>query len=413
MLIPKFRFMVHDRWANVLFLHWRVPSHLEETLADNTAPFVVDRYDGSMWIGLILLTEEGVGPSIGRSRWTCVTHHGINVRTYVRGVSEPIRKKEEEEETDDGSNRSQDDDPKDSSQKLHHREDIISPERGIHFSSLECDDEFTSFGANFFGMPYRVAKMVRTYDHRIGLSGGAAENDIGEKPSTQRQRDCRYTIRSERFSSGRPSIVRLLFHSLTWWRPRGLHSITNTTTSSGVESGPHQQQAPNRGNGSGAKSEQFSVDCAWTRRDDSNGNDEPTDSFHGWAAERYLVYTHRYGRNWRGRVDHEPWPVTSVTLERLEISGIEKYEPSAMRPVLRHMADHKPDRVGFSTGVGPVHFTMLQPVVCDPGDDGGSDPVYGKESKHSSHVDESLEDSTSHRKPPTADESEHGIATVA
>jgi hypothetical protein len=33
-----------------------------------------------------------------------------------------------------------------------------------------------------------------------------------------------------------------------------------------------------------------------------------------------------------------------------------------MRPILRYMADHRPDAVGFSPGVGPVTFTMLQPV---------------------------------------------------
>ena len=380
--MPSFQFMVHDRWANALFLHWRVPAHLESTLEADTAPFVVEKYDGSAWIGLVLLTEEGVGPSIGRNPWTCVTHHGINVRTYVKGG---------DDDDDDDSGGNNDNSGSDSKQ-YQNNQDTTTP-RGIHFSSLECDDEFTSFGANLFGMPYRIAEMKRSYsfgnssndNNNTGFSEGKGASS---SPSIRR---CYYRIRSERLPSGSPSFVRMLFHALNWWRPRVLHSTTTTTTN-GFKTGTISDNNNHSSETGETSSQRFTVDCSWSRfcphenqitNDDdckknyssepqSEGpaaanksdiaNDEP---FHEWAAERYFVYTHKYGRNWRGRVHHKPWPLeteTMIKLENLVISGVDAYEPKTMRPLLRYMADHKPDRVGFSQGVGPVTFTMLQPV---------------------------------------------------
>jgi uncharacterized protein YqjF (DUF2071 family) len=395
--------MVHDRWANVLFLHWRVPAHLESTLEADTAPFVVEKYDGSAWIGLVLLTEEGVGPSIGRTPWTCVNHHGINLRTYVKGELDANASGGGGDDDDDD-----DDDDSGGDPKQHQNQDTATT-RGIHFSSLECDDEFTSFGANFFGMPYRIAEMKRIYgfgnsDHdsnNTGAPEGKDSSSISSSPSRSR---CYYRIRSERLPSGSPSFVRLLFHALNWWRPRVLHSTTSstTTTTNGFKTGTisvnnnhlrekgddHFKNIKNRE----SSSKQFMVDCSWSRccshenqiTNDDNDDDDGTNNdsseppsegpsntnkviannepFREWAAERYFVYTHKYGRNWRGRVDHEPWPLETIKLEDLVISGVDAYEPINMRPMLRYMADHKPDHVGFSQGVGPVTFTMLQPV---------------------------------------------------
>lgn len=78
--MPKF--MVHDQWANVLFLHWRVPKELEPLLLSTNDFLILDRTpDGSAWIGLILLTEENVGLPVLRSACTTITHHGVNVRS--------------------------------------------------------------------------------------------------------------------------------------------------------------------------------------------------------------------------------------------------------------------------------------------------------------------------------------------
>jgi hypothetical protein len=191
----------------------------------------------------------------------------------------------------------------------------------------------------------------------------------------------------------------MMFHALNWWRPRVLHSTTtNTTTKTeGFKTGAISDNNNHQRETGASSSQRFTVDCSWSRfcphenqitnaddnDDGTNNNDssekptseDPSKSnnstandeqpFHKWAAERYFVYTHKYGRNWRGRVDHEPWPLeteTMITLENLVISGVDAYEPKTMRPLLRYMADHKPERVGFSQGVGPVTFTMLQPV---------------------------------------------------
>lgn len=315
----RFRFMVHDQWANVLFLHWRLPPRLEATLEENTTPFVVDRYDGSSWIGLILLTEENVGPAIGRSRWTCLTHHGINVRTYVRGSDESTR--------------------------------------GIHFSSLECNDEFTAFGANFFGMPYKIAEIKRSYSP-LTSSIEILSNDTS---SSSKEHCSRYNTRSQRFIRGTPSILRILYNAVNtlvsqlFYSTKSIES-DNSSSARDINS----------------SSQHFTVDCSWSRTQASDGNDsnktskvfKEENSFCKWATERYFVYTEKYGQRWRGQVDHEPWPVeeSTIQLENLQISGVESYEPRSMTPILRYMADHRPDHVGFSQGVGPVFFTMLQPV---------------------------------------------------
>jgi len=380
--------MIHDRWANVLFLHWRIPPHLEDVLRQSTAPFLLDRYDGSAWIGLILLTEHNVGPSIGRSRWTCVTHHGVNVRTYVRGVDRDAGATGGGGEDDGGD----------------------SP-GGIHFSSLECDDEFTSFGANFFGMPYRVAKVVRSYcvegteRQRQRQQKQHEEKEMETVTTTERTRSAdeaaccingqisgntingtvRYRVRSQRLRSAAPSFFRILFRTLQW--PATLLHSTKlrydaTNTDAGDPSvqndGTKEDDRPvSHPPTMAADTQPFTVDCTWTRYDtplDDNGartvEDTPaadrtrdTDSrFSHWAVERYFVFTQKYGRMWRGQVEHEPWSVERGRLERLEMSGIDNYEPECMRPILRFVAGRLPDSVLFSPGVGPVRFNMLQSV---------------------------------------------------
>lgn len=440
--------MIHDRWEDVLFLHWGVPpgSAIDQTLAADAAPFVLDRYDGSAWIGLVLLTERNVGPSICRRRWTCVTHHGINVRTYVTG----------------GVARS-------SSTAAAAADEATSAPGGIHFTSLECDDAFTAFGANFFGMPYKVARMERSHryvydddgeqddekqddgdNYRERQTGSDTTMGTAEKdPSTSekhRERRCKifYNIRSER-TMAMPSlpyaaistssyIVRGMFDairnvsSLLW--PilllfRSKATSFATADAKDIDNALGRKRIENNNNESGAKKTEtdddgesssitlsssgqrpFFVDCSWSlrvrakpspppeeRRDaavsasaadggDRDGEKEQ-ESFHHWSAERYFAYTHKYGINWRGRVDHEPWPLvldddpgenmsnderddledsSVVRLERLEIAGIDAYEPRSARPILRHLAERRPDRVTFSRGVGPVGFAMLQPI---------------------------------------------------
>jgi uncharacterized protein YqjF (DUF2071 family) len=389
-IIPKFRFMVHDRWSNVLFLHWRIPSHLEDILKNCTSPFLLDRFDGSLWIGLILLTEENVGPSVGRTKWTCVTHHGINVRTYVQGIDRDDDNDDDDDDADDarattnGNNNNN-----------NNTEKINNQPRGIHFSSLECDDEFTSFGANFFGMPYQVARMIRNYNFTTSDETNQQENEYKRKRHY-------YRIRSERLRSATPSFFRMLFRNLLQWPSRTLHYCTNSKLRNDKNSNNNNLlqdkntkndrllssvSSPNIVQVDTEHTQQFTVDCSWNvcersrednahsqtqeeekDEDNDNHNDEDLDNnqFSKWAVERYFVYTHKYSFSWRGEVEHEPWPVVSskkkVELEHLEITNIDTYEPKSMRPIISYMSETSPDSILSSPGVGPVQFNMLQPV---------------------------------------------------
>jgi uncharacterized protein YqjF (DUF2071 family) len=333
----NFKFMTHDRWANVLFLHWKVPPHLEAVLQEQTAPFLLDRFPSNdendnanrseVYIGLILLTEQNVGPSVGRTKWTTVTHHGVNVRTYVQGRV--------------------------SSANPH-------PTPGIHFSSLECDDELTSYGANYFGMPYKMAQIQRFFELKGSPSNlfdtaqvdrlicSAQQNDGNQNPIQ------RFRLRSQRLSSERPSLWRVvtnlvgsIFRKATVLHRSEIKAIENETN-------PPES------------TDTFTVDCTWTVQEEPaakfNAQISADNKFSQWVVERYYVYTQKYGLHWSGRVEHESWPLQPVELETLEISGVDAYEPRAMRPILEHMAQHRPDSVLFSPGVGPVQFNMLRPL---------------------------------------------------
>jgi uncharacterized protein YqjF (DUF2071 family) len=384
-IIPKFRFMVHEKWSNVLFLHWRIPSHLEDIVKNCTSPFLLDRFDGSLWIGLIFLTEESVGPSIGRTKWTCVTHHGINVRTYVQGID-----RDDDDADDDGVTTH---DININNSNINIEKNNNQP-RGIYFSSLECDDEFTSFGANFFGMPYQVARMIRNYNFTA--------SDEKNQQGNEYQRKRHYQVRSERLRSSTPSFFRMLFRNLLQWPSRILHCTIHLRNNINSNSNNILQNNENTKNDKLMSSvssptivqvdteqaQQFTVNCSWnicdrSREDNAhpqtqeeekdldngngNGNGEYLDKnqFSKWAVERYFVYTQKYGFSWRGEVEHEPWPVVSsknVQLEHLEIANVDKYEPKNMRPIISYMAKTSPDSMLFSPGVGPVLFNMLQPV---------------------------------------------------
>ena len=322
--------MTHDRWDQALFLHWRVPPELESFLQDDAAPFQLERYDGSTWIGLVLLTEVNVGPSIFRSRLTCVTHHGINVRTYVQNPREK----------DDNDNQ--------------HNSTTSNGEHGIHFSSLECNDEFTAYGANYFGMPYRMATITRRTNRQEG------DENKGNYTQEKRSPTITYHMESERWKSARPSLLRVVLGALPIPRFSFIRfnksPIKNTED---ISSSSNEEIAVQSTTTSRTPSG-FSVKCTWKIRDDNNVNNK---AFAKWAIERYFVYTQKYGISWRGQVEHEPWPsIRAVDLQHFSLDHVETYEPAAMRPVLDYMATHAPESALFSPGVGPVFFRMLQPV---------------------------------------------------
>lgn len=355
----NFKFMVHDKWANVLFLHWRVPPRLEPALEADCGNFVLDRTpDGAAWIGLILLTEHNVGPPCLRSSLTCVTHHGVNVRTYVQGAAEG--------RPDDGDERAR---------------ARTRVKRGIHFSSLECDDRFTSFGANIFGMPYKVASMDRRYGlekewaaetedeqmQRLLSSPGDSDDFVCVDGSGIRR------MKTFRLSSVRSrrsfSLVDLLRPVSAAYRCTSLHGtqirlVDDTEKESGQGGGATWY--PSR---TGISDTTFySVHCEWERCSEVKLRKSEAELAE-FFVERYYVYTHKYGMNWRGEVEHDPWPVEKALLKRLDITNIQNYEPKLMQPLIDYMSCTEPDSVLFSPGVGPIAFNMLKPTSRHPSDE--------------------------------------------
>lgn len=284
--------------------------------------------DGSAWICLVLLTEQNVGPILLRSERTCVTHHGANVRTYV----------------------------------THHG----GENKGIHFSSLECDDRLAATGANFFGMPYVNASIGRRYglerveeDGVVGESG-AIDRELetsvewdhvvcGDGPIVRRVKTFRFVSRRSAEKVTVFNLARSLFFEYggASLHRTELHPIGEKDHS--VE-GCGDDDVPDNS---------FAITCKWERHRGLGTNDTKLAKF---LTERYFVYTRKYGLNWRGEAEHEPWPVEEVSLTNLSISGVDSYEPAAMRPLIGHMEKNLPDSVLFSPGVGPVRFNMLKPV---------------------------------------------------
>lgn len=215
--------------------------------------FPLDRYDGSAWIGLVFLTERKVGPWLFRNKWTTFTHHGLNLRTYVK------------------------------------TKDLT----GIHFASLECNNVFACVAALIFGMPYRLATIVRTY-----LGQGL------------------YAMRTSR-----------VWNLSAWlfpWLPSN-----------------------------------FQVECEW----EVDGNETTvSEEMSSFFVERYNVFTRKYGLNWVGSIDHEPWLCQKASLRKLKIQNVDRYYSMDMRPLLRYIKSVPPSSVLASEGVGPIPFQMLRPL---------------------------------------------------
>ena len=129
---PRCRFMRHDAWKDALFVSWPIdPALIARYLPDGLIP---DLHEGQAWVSVVALTEHGIYPfpvglPLSLARWLGLSHHAVNVRTYVRP-------------TEGGA----------------------LP--GIFFFSLDCSALLPVLGARaLFGLPYRYATMRR------GLSG--------------------------------------------------------------------------------------------------------------------------------------------------------------------------------------------------------------------------------------------------
>jgi uncharacterized protein YqjF (DUF2071 family) len=126
-------FMHHERWQDALFLHYEADAiQLQNLLPPG---LVVDTFEDKAYVGVVALSEIGITPAIWflpcwLKRLLSLSHHAVNVRTYVRpeyanGVSD--------EEA-----------------------------AGIYFFTLDCSHVLPAIGARLlFNLPYRLANMMR------------------------------------------------------------------------------------------------------------------------------------------------------------------------------------------------------------------------------------------------------------
>ena len=301
------RIMTHDRWDKCLFLHWKIPPELEGILQEHTAPFALDRYeaDGCAYIGLILLTEQGIQllPGILPS-WLPFSHYGVNVRTYCRGPNGET-----------------------SSSSLKNNNHQNDP--GIHFASLECDNSFMGLTARIIaGAPYQLANMTR--------SDTSSSHDTGLFLASQRI-----------LPDSRP--WKWLWHITLEFTRRLFRALS-------FQSSSKPQLLP-------SKPTAFSVECRWERHSDPQNRVVEDSSFATWVVERYYCYSRNAaGLSWKGTIQHSPWPLEQVQSYHLQLHNIETYAPIQMQPIVEYISQTPPDSVLYSPGVGPIHFVPLQMV---------------------------------------------------
>ena len=136
------------------------PSHHRHLLRGviRSCRIVDTTLDGAAWVGLVLLTEEGVSPGPCHGWLPAVSHHGANVRTYVH--------------------------------------DAAGGRPGIFFLSLECGSLLASLGARLFAIPYWPATMAR----RGGGGGGGRRRQMTSRrwllggAGAGAELDCEWTI---------------------------------------------------------------------------------------------------------------------------------------------------------------------------------------------------------------------------
>lgn len=139
--------MHHGRWDDALFVSFPVDSQaLSQRIPQG---LVIDEHDGVAYVSIVALTEAAIipwppGVPIWLLRWMGLSHHALNVRTYVR----PAAGRE-------------------------------GPP-GIFFFSLDCSAALPTIGARaLFNLPYRYASMRRrTVMDDDGARSGTAGSQV-------------------------------------------------------------------------------------------------------------------------------------------------------------------------------------------------------------------------------------------
>lgn len=79
--------LLHQKWLNLLFLHWPIEPELLRPLIPD--PLVIETFDGRAWLGVTPFHLEDVRPSFLPAFPGLSSFHEVNVRTYVRYGQSP------------------------------------------------------------------------------------------------------------------------------------------------------------------------------------------------------------------------------------------------------------------------------------------------------------------------------------
>jgi uncharacterized protein YqjF (DUF2071 family) len=121
--IESTRWLLAQRWSDLLFAHWAVdPLELEACLPPGVEP---DVREGRAWLAIVAFRMLGTRPAIAPWRPVLGAIPELNVRTYVRVGGVP----------------------------------------GVWFLSLDASSPFfVNAGRVLFGLPYRLARMTTITD---------------------------------------------------------------------------------------------------------------------------------------------------------------------------------------------------------------------------------------------------------
>ena len=390
-LLPTVRrFMVHEKWDDALFVHYRVDAEkLQQLLPEGLE---VDLYgdEKSAWIGVVALTECGIIPTLLFPSWllsfplvrslVAMTHHAVNVRTYVRPATT-------------GPTTSSGDDE---GQKQQQRE---RGEPGIYFFNLDCSTIPPAAGASiFFNLRYQYARMERSWrgqqqqmeDNSNKNDGSNSKDNDNGSHIRNRYKHKASTLLDAKESP--PSLLRV-FDST---RQRNLFGTFYSRTASApylrAEWTPIEDNNQNNQNDS-------TNDC--TNSSTLNDFDEGTvvnnesslqspscSSFEHFLVERYCLYNEpgpvlkllgwlqklfkpsallekqqiRGKWMWKGSITHEPWPLKQAHLSTWECSVFQGLRNGDFLRTLINQNDNSSGCTNqivahcSPNGVGPINF---------------------------------------------------------
>lgn len=171
---PAGRLIAHQRWRQLLFLHWPVPTEVLRPLVPATLQ--LDGYEGVAYVGLIPFWLDGLRP-VGVPDALALRFLETNVRTYV----------------------------------VHER---AGP--GVYFFSLDAGSRLAVLGARLgFGLPYHLARA------RLALQGDVygyqMERFGGYKPRIE----AAYTVGEPRGTAEPGSLAHFLIERYRLYVQRG------------------------------------------------------------------------------------------------------------------------------------------------------------------------------------------------